>query len=253
HCTDTLLDCAAANTTSANPCGAIRALGRRNMDRLQVRAERPAGNTCHLGSHSTEVFCFTAYGDLVAGDRLASAYFTGLSHSISPSDSWRLAIYRIAIVQPTLVVIQGGRGYNKENGVHSVFRQLTELMPFYELENRPMRRFFVPLLMILPLFLGPSVASAADPKRDAVETDQPVGGDKTDQPQAGPNADADADKADSEKPKPQKTGSRPTSMAIIPAANGLKTLTIHFRWTLIPKGSIEVRLVPGSQPKGAAV
>jgi len=116
-----------------------------------------------------------------------------------------------------------------------------------------MRRFFVPLLMILPLFLGPSVASAADPKRDAVETDQPVGGDKTDQPQAGPNADADADKADSEKPKPQKTGSRPTSMAIIPAANGLKTLTIHFRWTLIPKGSIEVRLVPGSQPKGAAV
>ena len=65
--------------------GAIRAVGCRDMDRLQVGAECSAGNACHLGPDPTEVFCLTARGDLVAGDRLASAYFTGLSHPISSS------------------------------------------------------------------------------------------------------------------------------------------------------------------------
>ena len=39
-------------------------------------------------------------------------------------------------------------------------------------------------------------------------------------------------------------------MAIIPEPGGLKTLTIHFRWSLFPNASIEVRLVPGPNRKG---
>ena len=42
-------------------------------------------------------------------------------------------------------------------------------------------------------------------------------------------------------------------MAIIPVPGGLKTLTIHFRWSLFPNASIEVRLVPGPEPKEVTV
>ena len=98
HGTDTLLYGAAANATGTNPCSTIRAVGGRNMDCLQVGAERPTGNARYLGSHSTEVLRFTAYGDLVAGDRFTSAYITRLSHPISPSGLWHLAIYRVVIV-----------------------------------------------------------------------------------------------------------------------------------------------------------
>jgi hypothetical protein len=34
---------------------------------------------------------------------------------------------------------------------------------------------------------------------------------------------------------------------------GQKTLTIHFRWSLYPNASVELRLVPGADPKGATV
>ena len=64
---------------------------------------------------------------------------------------------------------------------------------------------------------------------------------------------ADADKVDADKPQRRKTGARPTSMAVTAEPDGLKTLTIHFRWSLFPNSSIEVRLVPGTEAKGATV
>ena len=39
-------------------------------------------------------------------------------------------------------------------------------------------------------------------------------------------------------------------MEIVPVPSGMKTLTIHFRWSLFPDSSIEVRLVPASEAKG---
>ncbi len=120
-----------------------------------------------------------------------------------------------------------------------------------------MRHLILPLLLILPLFLAPVVLLGADPKPKAAGNDQPASGDKVQQPPAADQAPdepkADSDKADADQPKPRKTGSRPTSMAIIPDPGGLKTLTIHFRWSLYPNASIEVRLVPGPHPKGGTV
>ena len=130
-----------------------------------------------------------------------------------------------------------------------------------------MRHLFLTLLLILPLFLAPVVVLGADPKPKAAGTDQPTGGDKAgqqpaaDQAPSDPKADSDADKADADKADPirptptspnrERQGSRPTSMDIIPEPGGLKTLTIHFRWSLYPNSSIEVRLVPGPpNPKG---
>ena len=55
------------------------------------------------------------------------------------------------------------------------------------------------------------------------------------------------------RPKRPKMGARPTSIAIIPERGGLKTLTIHFRWSLFPNSSVEVRLLPDPEPKGVSV
>ncbi len=123
-----------------------------------------------------------------------------------------------------------------------------------------MRHLFFPLL-VLPMFLVPVAALGADAKLNAGGASQATGGAKaqqpaTDQAQAEPNADtdaADAEKADSEKPKRPKTGARPTSIAITALSGGLKTVTIHFRWSLFPNASIEVRLVPGEPKEGATV
>ncbi len=125
-----------------------------------------------------------------------------------------------------------------------------------------MRRLFLPLLLDLSLFLVPAAVLGADAKPKAADAGQSAGGAEdqqqpaADQAPTDPNADADADKADSDKadadkPKRPKMGARPTSMAIIPERGGLKTLTIHFRWSLFPNSTIEVRLVPGPQRKGA--
>ncbi len=127
-----------------------------------------------------------------------------------------------------------------------------------------MRHVFLPFLLNLPLFLVPALVLAADPKPKAANSDQPTSGagaqlpPATDQAPNLPGADADSDKADLDKPdadepKRPKTGSRPTSMSIIPVPGGQKTLTIHFRWSLYPNASVEVRLVPSSEPKGATV
>ncbi|MGA2254604.1 MAG: hypothetical protein ABSG53_08085 [Thermoguttaceae bacterium] len=121
-----------------------------------------------------------------------------------------------------------------------------------------MRHFVLPMLLNLPFLLVPVVLLGADAKPKAAANDQPMGGAKLQQPPAdpaaaGPKADVDADNADSDKPKRLKTGARPTSMAITAESGGLKTLTIHFRWSLYPNASIEVRLVPGPDPKGSTV
>jgi len=59
--------------------------------------------------------------------------------------------------------------------------------------------------------------------------------------------------ADAPPPKPRKTGVQPTSIDIVSEADGLKTLAIHFRWTIFPDASLEVRLVPGAEEKGTQV
>ena len=51
----------------------------------------------------------------------------------------------------------------------------------------------------------------------------------------------------------RKNGLGATSIAIISQPSGLKTLTIHFPWSLFPDSSVEVRLVPGIQTKGTQV
>ena len=137
-----------------------------------------------------------------------------------------------------------------------------------------MRHSFLPLLLILPWLLAPVVTLGANAKPKAAGADRPTGGDRAgqqptpDQPPTDSKTDSDADKVDREKgdaekadtekpdadqPQPRKTGARPTSMAIISDHAGQKTLTIHFRWSLFPNASIEVRLVPGPNPKGVTV
>jgi hypothetical protein len=54
-------------------------------------------------------------------------------------------------------------------------------------------------------------------------------------------------------PKRRKIGVGPTSIAVVSEPGGLKTLTIHFRWSLIPDASIEVRLVPDPVAEGTEV
>jgi len=122
-----------------------------------------------------------------------------------------------------------------------------------------MKYLFLPILLNLPFFLIPVDALGAEPKSKAMETDQPSGGAKAEpQPVADggateANADATAADAESGNSQPRKAGARPTSMAITTEHGGLKSLTIHFRWSLFPKASIEMRLVPGPERKGVAV
>ena len=124
-----------------------------------------------------------------------------------------------------------------------------------------MRYLNLPLLLILPISVLPTVVRGADARPKAAVADQPAGG--ADSRQAAADQDfsgdrdadkADSDNADSDKAKRPKTGSRPTSMAITPEQGGLKTLTIHFRWSLYPNASIEMRLLPNTpEPKATGM
>ncbi len=112
------------------------------------------------------------------------------------------------------------------------------------------------LLSYLPFFcfpVFPLLAAAADAQPRQAEA--PKSGDAV--PSGAPTASAaePAPTADSDSPpqKPRKTGVQPTSIDIISEAGGLKTLAIHFRWTIFPDASIEVRLVPGAAEKGTQV
>jgi hypothetical protein len=73
---------------------------------------------------------------------------------------------------------------------------------------------------------------------------------------AGAAADqaAESDSASSaDTPKQRKISVGPTSMAIVSEPSGMRTLTIHFPWSLFPDASIEVRLVPASEAKGKGI
>lgn len=115
-----------------------------------------------------------------------------------------------------------------------------------------MKHLFRSLLLNLPLFLAPVVLWGADAKPKTAGTVPPAGGATADQPVAsqGPAESKPDTDADANRPKRPKMGARPTSIAIIPERGGLKTLTIHFRWSLFPNSSVEVRLLPDPEPKG---
>ena len=77
---DALGNRAAAETLCTNPHCLSGAVGRGDVDPLQVRPELPPSNTGDFSSHSAEVFRFPAMGDLIAHDGLLSAHFTCLGH-----------------------------------------------------------------------------------------------------------------------------------------------------------------------------
>ena len=120
-----------------------------------------------------------------------------------------------------------------------------------------MKSLFFLDFLIVALSLGIGAARAAEPK--AASKPQKLDGqtastpDKAESDKTGVETSdeekTDADNAELE-PQPAKKGAGPTSMDITPLPGGEKTLTIHFRWSLFPKGSVEVRLVPGVKTKG---
>jgi hypothetical protein len=130
-----------------------------------------------------------------------------------------------------------------------------------------MKNVLLSVLLNLSLLFAPTVLSAADTKPKSPESNQPQSGAKTQQDTPIDHSSIElkdsTDQADSDKPDSDVAGvdqpgrpkieARPTSMHIITERAGLKTLTIHFRWSLFPNASIEVRLVPGPQAKGANV
>jgi hypothetical protein len=115
-----------------------------------------------------------------------------------------------------------------------------------------MRKSPFPLLVSLAL-LAPGSAMAVNPSPPPAAGGSSISGD------AAPN-DATADRTanpnpagDEEIDKPRKITAGPTAIDIIPEPGGLKTLNIHFRWSLFPDSRIEVRLVPGADDKGTTV
>jgi hypothetical protein len=114
-----------------------------------------------------------------------------------------------------------------------------------------MKRFpsCLPFFAIL-LFSTSALADDTGPKPAAADKTTSGGG-------ATPNAADQAAEPDSsvdaETPQPQKIGARPTSIAVLSEPGGAKTLNIHFRWSIFPDASIEVRLVPGPEAKGVQV
>jgi hypothetical protein len=77
---DALRDGAAANALGADAERFVRTVGRSDVNVLQVRAELPAADAGHLGSHSAEVLCFPAMGHLIAHDGLLSTDLTLMGH-----------------------------------------------------------------------------------------------------------------------------------------------------------------------------
>jgi hypothetical protein len=115
-----------------------------------------------------------------------------------------------------------------------------------------MKRSVLLFLFYSLIFLGPNAVFSEDPKPKA-ETNSSEGGDKglppsVRQGQTTPQGDADSD---AEKPKARKPGPRPTAIDVITEHGGKKGLSIHFRWSLYPNSSVEVRLAPGLDNNGA--
>jgi len=108
--------------------------------------------------------------------------------------------------------------------------------------------------VLLGIFLIPLSVLAGDAKPKPAKAEQPEGVDAAPAAEPGGEANPSADPSDQETAKPtrRKITARPTSIDVIPEAGGMKTLNIHFRWSLYPDASIEVRLLPTAKTKAAA-
>jgi hypothetical protein len=110
--------------------------------------------------------------------------------------------------------------------------------------------FLLPIFCILSLT---GLVLAADPSPTPTASTTPRSGD-ADPANTSADRAANADPgAEADVAKPRKITAGPTAINIIPTPGGVKTLNIHFRWSLFPDASIEVRLVPGTEDKGIAV
>ncbi len=108
------------------------------------------------------------------------------------------------------------------------------------------------LLLICCIVPIPGSLLAADPTPPPTTGSNPTSGDTA---SAGASADQAAKptpSADEEVSKPRKTTAGPSAINVIPEPSGLKTLNIHFRWSLFTNSRIEVRLVPGADDKPIA-
>jgi hypothetical protein len=105
---------------------------------------------------------------------------------------------------------------------------------------------YVSLLLLLnsPLFLASHAALGAEPQPKP-EANSPASEEKAPQAPVDEQAQA-ATQPDSEsaKPEPRKKGARPSAMDVVKVRGGKRVLTIHFRWSLFPNSSVEVRLKP---------
>ena len=105
--------------------------------------------------------------------------------------------------------------------------------------------FLLPILCILSFS---RLVLAADPSPPSIAGANPKSGDAAPADKAAStDPGTDADDA-----KPRKTTTGPTAINVIPEPGGLKTLNIHFRWSLFTDSRIEVRLVPGAEDKAIA-
>jgi hypothetical protein len=93
-------------------------------------------------------------------------------------------------------------------------------------------------------FAAETNAKPAPPKSSPTEGAGRKEAASADEAPTAPKSQEDAPSAEDVASKPRKKGARPTSIDITPLPSGQKTLTIHFRWSLYPNSSIEVRLVP---------
>jgi hypothetical protein len=107
-------------------------------------------------------------------------------------------------------------------------------------------------LLTVFLFLAPCIALGADPVPMNGST-KPATAEKDPQAAADDQGQASEAAGGADKPRPRKPGPRPTALDVIAQPGGVKALSIHFRWSLYPNSSVEVRLVPGDEAKKATV
>ncbi len=110
------------------------------------------------------------------------------------------------------------------------------------------------VLALFPLLccflLVPFWAAAADPTSKSAAANAPKSGDSTPASAAADTAGESNPAAQPETIPQRKTLVGPTSIAVTAEAGGMKTLTIHFLWSLFPDSSVEVRFVPATDTKG---
>ena len=114
-----------------------------------------------------------------------------------------------------------------------------------------MKHFYPRFLLSCVVFLVPLTVLGADPKPEAADSKPSASGDSGNSQAASQDQpEAKTDAADATKEKRRKNGTGPSSIDIVRMPGGLKALNIHFRWSLYPNSSVELRLVPGEEQKG---